>query len=183
MAEERLNLREFQARLAERIEGAAAQAGEGAKLGFVAGGRHWLTGLDQVGEVVTVSSLARAPWSRPWFLGAAAVRGALYGCTDLAAYLGIAAPEAPEEIRLLLCNERFGAHTAFRIEQALGLRNLADMTARPPEAGDAAWLRARHVDADGREWTEIELEALLREPRFLSVVAAAGGSPDGDASR
>ena len=49
--EERLNLREFQTRLAERLRNAAEKSGENAKLGFLAGGRHWLTDLDQVGEV------------------------------------------------------------------------------------------------------------------------------------
>ncbi|MDD4880715.1 MAG: chemotaxis protein CheW, partial [Gallionellaceae bacterium] len=83
--EESLTLREFQTRLAERLKGAASQDGATAKLGFVAGGRHWLTALDQVGEVVTVTRLARAPWTRPWFIGVASVRGAIYGCTDLAA--------------------------------------------------------------------------------------------------
>lgn len=167
--EERLNLREFQTRLAERLKGAGNRDGDSAKLGFVAGGRHWLTALDQVGEVVTVTQLARAPWTRPWFLGVAGVRGAIYGCTDLAAYLGVAAAETPEEIRLLLANARFGAHAAFRIDQALGLRNTANMTRLPPGDGGEPWRLARFVDGDGTEWTEIELETLLAEARFLRV--------------
>jgi len=169
--EERLNLREFQSRLAERLKGAANRDGETAKLGFVAGGQHWLTGLDQVGEVVTVARLARAPWTQPWFLGVAGVRGAIYGCTDLAAFIGIAPPAAPDEIRMLLANARFGAHAAFRIDQALGLRNIAGMTRQPNQDDGTAWLLARYVDGDGIEWTEIALDKLLDEPRFLRVAA------------
>jgi twitching motility protein PilI len=169
--EERLNLREFQSRLAERLKGAASRDGETAKLGFIAGGRHWLTGLDQVGEVVTVARLARAPWTQPWFLGVAGVRGSIYGCTDLAAFLGVAEPEHPDEIRLLLANARFGAHAAFRIDQPLGLRNAAGMTRLPQADAGESWLQARFVDADGVEWTEIALENLLAEPRFLRVAA------------
>jgi twitching motility protein PilI len=169
--EERINLREFQSRLAERLKGAASRTGETAKLGFLAGGRHWLTGLDQVGEVISVNRLARAPWTQSWFLGIAGVRGAIYGCTDLAAYLGVAAPETPDEVRLLLANARFGAHAAFRIDQALGLRNTAEMTALPPAGASAPWLVTRFVDGDAVEWTEIALEHVLAEPRFLRVAA------------
>jgi twitching motility protein PilI len=169
--EERLDLREFQARLAERLKGAANRDGETARLGFLAGGRHWLTALDQVGEVVSVARLARAPWTQPWFLGVAGVRGAIYACTDLAAYLGIAPAQTPEEIRLLLANARFGAHAAFRIDQALGLRSVAGMSPVPADAGDPAWQRGRFMDADGVEWTEIALEPLLAEARFLRVAA------------
>ncbi|MDD5367018.1 MAG: chemotaxis protein CheW [Gallionellaceae bacterium] len=169
--EESLTLREFQTRLAERLKGAASQDGATAKLGFVAGGRHWLTALDQVGEVVTVTRLARAPWTRPWFIGVASVRGAIYGCTDLAAYLGVAPAGAPDETRLLLANARFGAHAAFRIDQALGLRNVAGMTPVPLVDDHAPWLLARFVDGEGIEWTEIALENLLAEPRFVQVAA------------
>lgn len=169
--EERLNLREFQTRLAERLKGAEQRDGETAKLGFLAGGRRWLTGLDQVGEVVTVPGLARAPWTQPWFLGVAGVRGAIYGCTDLAAYLGVAAAGQPDEIRLLLASGRFGAHVAFRIDQALGLRNTAGMTRLPGAADAAPWQLGRYADGDGVEWTELSLEQLLAEPRFLRVAA------------
>ncbi|NTV93786.1 MAG: chemotaxis protein CheW [Thiobacillus sp.] len=167
--EERLNLREFQARLAERLKGSAEQDGAAAKLGFLAGGRHWLVALDQVSEVVTVTRLARAPWTQPWFLGVAGVRGTIYGCTDLAAFLAMAPAQTPDEIRLLLANVRFGAHAAFRIDQALGLRSAAGMEHAARTADDAPWLMARHIDGDGVEWTEINLEQLLAEPRFLRV--------------
>lgn len=169
--EERINLREFQARLAERLKGAADRDGEAAKLGFLAGGRHWLSGLDQVGEVVTVARLARAPWTRPWFLGVAGVRGAIYGCTDLAAFLGVAPPETRDEIRLLLANARFGMHAAFRIDQVLGLRDTTTMTQVPPTDDVAAWEAARFVDGEGVTWTEVSLENVLADPRFLLVAA------------
>lgn len=169
--EERLNLREFQTRLAERLKGAANREGEAAKLGFLAGGRHWLVALDQVGEVVTVNRLTRAPWTQPWFLGVAGVRGTIYGCTDLAAYLDVAPASTPDEIRLLLANARFGAHAAFRIDQPLGLRGTSGMRALPVAGEPAPWRLARYADSDGVEWTEISLEPLLADPRFLRVAA------------
>ncbi len=168
---ERQSLREFQTRLAERLKGVSAEPGEAAKLGFVAAGRHWLTGLDQVNEMVSVASFSKAPWVRPWFLGAVGVRGLIYGCTDLGAYLGLSEAVPREDNRLILAHARFGAHAALRIEQALGLRNTATMRAVPPEGEPLAWRIGCFEDADGVLWTEISIENLLASPDFLLVSA------------
>ena len=169
--EERLNLREFQSRLAERLKGVAGKAVDASKLGFLAGGRHWLVDLGQVSEVVTVSRVARASWAQPWFIGAAGVRGSIYGCTDLAAYAGLRYNDLPDEIRLLLANVGLGAHAAFRIDRALGLRNVSSMRREPDLPDGAAWVVARYEDGDGVEWQEISFDRLVSEPRFLQVVA------------
>ncbi len=168
---ERLDLHEFQTRLAERLKGSADRDAESSRLGFLAGGRHWLVALDQVGEVVTVSKLARAPWTQSWFLGVAGVRGTIYGCTDLAAYLGVAPAETPEEVQLLLAGARFGAHAAFRIDRALGLRNIGDMSPAPLPGRPEPWRLGTYVDVDGTEWHEIALEQVLAEADFLRVAA------------
>ena len=73
------SLREFQTRLAEKLKAAEAAKGASSKLGFVAGGRHWLVDLNQINEVVTVPALTEVPWAKSWFVGVASVRGALYG--------------------------------------------------------------------------------------------------------
>lgn len=164
------NLRDFQERLAERLR--VAQAGRGAtsKLGFIAGERHWLVDLDQLNEVVTVDELAELPWAQPWFVGVASVRGVLYGCTDLAAYLGIAEPLPKGESRLLLAHPRFGINAALRVERALGLRAFADLV---PEAAPATapppWQLARWRDAAGQLWTEISVERLMAAADFLEA--------------
>jgi twitching motility protein PilI len=168
---ERLNLREFQAQLAEKLKGAARHRDESAKLGFLAGGRHWLTDLDQVSEMVTVPGFSRAPWAQPWFLGVTGVRGVIYGCTDLAAFLGLQPVESPEDHRLLLAHPRFGAHAALRIEQALGLRNVTGMQRLPPQADDPGWVKGRFQDRDGLVWTELSIGGLVANPRFLQAAA------------
>jgi twitching motility protein PilI len=168
---ERLDLHEFQTRLAERLKGSADRDVESSRLGFLAGGRHWLIALDQVGEVVTVSKLAKAPWTQPWFIGVAGVRGTIYGCTDLAAYLGVAPAESPEEVQLLLAGARFGAHAAFRIDRALGLRNTGAMTQAVSQELTEPWRLGAYIDAEGTEWQEISLEQLLTEADFLRVAA------------
>lgn len=169
--EDRLNLREFQMRLAERLKSSGDRKAMADRLGFVAGGRHWLVSLDQVGEVVTVNRLARAPWTKPWFLGVAAVRGAIYGCTDLAAFLDVGHSPQRSEIRLLLANPRFNANAAFRIDQVLGLRNVAEMQQINSPSEARPWQGASFEDASGIVWQELVFENLLGSPDFLQVAA------------
>ena len=167
--EAKQSLREFQTRLAEKLKAVDETRGIASKLGFVAGGRHWLVDLDQINEVVTVSFLTEVPWAKPWFAGVASVRGLLYGCVDLGAYLGLADPLPPGEARVLLVHPRFGINAALRIERALGLRGLAELTPDPVELGAAAWQVSRWHDRDGQFWTEISMEKLVATPGYLEV--------------
>jgi twitching motility protein PilI len=157
--EDKQRLRDFQAELAERLQNAGKQASVPSKLAFVAGKRHWLTDLTEVNEVVTVSSVTPVPWAKPWFVGMANVRGSLYGCTDLAAFLGLADVMGRGEARLLL------------VEQALGLRKTAELAALPAESDTDPWVKARWRGPDDVEWIELSMETLVTSPRFLETGA------------
>lgn len=163
------SLREFQTRLAEKLKAAEEAKRVSSKLGFLAGGQHWLVDLDQINEVVTVPELTEVPWAKPWFVGVASVRGALYGCVDLAAYLGLAEPLPPGESRILLAHPRFGVNAALRVDRALGLRGIAELTPEPVEVGAAPWQISRWHDRDGQFWTEINMELLVVTPAYLEA--------------
>lgn len=167
--EARENLRDFQSRLAEKLKAAEAVTGATSKLGVLAGGRHWLVSLDQVNEVVTVPQLAEVPWSKPWFAGVASVRGVIYGCVDLAAFAGVAEPLPAGEARLLLAHPRFGVNAALRVDRALGLRPLAELTAEAAESDAHPWTLGRWRDGAGDLWTEISVESLVAMPAFLEA--------------
>jgi twitching motility protein PilI len=167
--QDKQSLREFQTQLAEKLKQAQVERGVASKLGFVAGGRNWLVDLDQVNEVVTVSNLTEAPWVHPWFVGVASVRGVLYGCTDLAAFIGLAEPMPPGESRLLLVHPRFGVSAALRIERALGLRALAELHPEPQTQSDAVWEVARWRGDDDQIWSEISMQRLVEMPAFLEA--------------
>lgn len=166
---ERLSLREFELQLADRLRAAPGGAPSQAKLGFIAGGRQWLTDLAQVNEVVTVNQLTPVPWALPWFVGMASVRGTLYGCTDFALYQGLPSSTVKGEQRLLLAHPRFGVNAALRIDRAVGLRLVRDMESVVDSADSQDWILGRWRDADGSEWTEINMEKLVTDPRFLAV--------------
>ena len=167
--QEKPSLREFQSQLAEKLKLSEVSRGVVSKLGFIAGSRHWLVDLDQINEVVTVSGLTEAPWVQPWFIGVASVRGVLYGCIDLAAFMGLAEPMPAGESRLLLIHPRFGLNAALRIDRPLGLRALAGLQPEPQLPNAEAWLIARWRDADGQVWDEISMQALAATPAFLDV--------------
>lgn len=167
----KLSLREFQTQLAERLKKVGEQPSAASKLGFIAGGRHWLTELGQINEVVTVSAVTPVPWARPWFAGVASVRGAIYGCTDLGAFYGLSEPLEGEECRLILAHPRYGVNAALRIQEALGLRGVAAMRRLGAEDAPESAVVGRWQDGDGTEWHEIDMERLLADPRFLRAGA------------
>jgi len=165
----RESLREFQGRLTAKLKAAEASSGASSKLGVLAGGRQWLVNLDQVNEVVTVPELSEVPWCRDWFIGVASVRGVIYGCVDLAAFAGVAAPMPLGETRLLLAHPRFGVNAALRVERALGLRPVQELVPEPGEGGDQPWQLGRWRDGAGEIWTEISVESLVASPAFLEA--------------
>ena len=167
--QEKQSLREFQTQLAEKLKLAQGSNEVSSKLGFTAGGKNWLVDLDQVNEVVTVAGLTEAPWAHPWFVGVASVRGALYGCTDLATFLGLAEPMPAGESRLLLAHPRFGVNAALRIERALGLRALSDLVPEPLPDAAAVWEVSHWRGADDQIWIEISMQKLVALPGFLEV--------------
>ena len=164
--EAKRDLKDFQAQLAERLQGAQEQAPATSKLGFVAGGRHWLTDLDQVNEVVTAARLTPVPWAKPWFLGVASVRGVIYGCTDLAAFLKLAEPGGSAETRLLLAHPRFNVNAGLAIERAVGLRSIKSLSRSPRAAADPPWVVAHWEDGEGTTWTEVSIQQLVLSPDF-----------------
>ncbi|PIV87506.1 MAG: twitching motility protein PilI [Hydrogenophilales bacterium CG17_big_fil_post_rev_8_21_14_2_50_63_12] len=163
------SLRDFQAQLAEKLKAAQTATGPSSKLGFIAGGRHWLVSLEQINEVVTVPELLAVPWAQPWFSGVASVRGALYGCTDLGAFLKLSGALPRGEAHLLLAHPRFGVNAALRIERTLGLRAVDGLLSEPAPDTASPWVSAHWRGLDGQVWAELNLEKLVAAPVFLEA--------------
>lgn len=163
------SLRDFQTQLAEKLKAAEAATGPSSKLGFVIGGRNWLVSLEQINEVVTVPELIAVPWAQPWFAGVASVRGALYGCTDLGAFLNLAEALPQGEAHLLLAHPRYGVNAALRIERTLGLRAVESLLPEPTPADGSPWAAAHWRGQDGQAWVELDVEKLVAAPAFLEA--------------
>ncbi|MDP0995635.1 chemotaxis protein CheW, partial [Klebsiella pneumoniae] len=57
-------------------------------LAVQAGGRNYLMPLGQSGEIFPWAGVQPVPYTKPWFLGIANLRGTLAGVIDLASLLG-----------------------------------------------------------------------------------------------
>lgn len=187
---ERLDPREFERHLAERLLTAQQQAGGQSLLEIesgddsLPGGRHWLVDPAQAGEIVPLPPLLPVPLTRPWFAGIANIRGLLYSVVDFAAWRGGAPTPRNAQARLLLIGARDGSHCALLVERALGLRATDTLQIAPAaeqtiadvsrSGMSAAWSGTTLVAADGNaRWTRLDVPLLLVTPAFLDIALAA----------
>ncbi len=175
-------LRELQGRLTDRLQAARGERAQAAWLAVEAGGARYLLPLAQAGEISAWQPTQPVPYTRPWFLGVANLRGGLWGVVDLAAFVGgeVAAaagrPELPDrtEARLVALGAVLEVNCALRIDRLAGLRGTDAFRASAPRADTApAWFGSRYTDPQGREWQELNLQALAREPAFLDIAEEA----------
>src|SRR3954471_9491391 len=81
-------LRELQSRLATRMQAARTEGVQASWLALESAGTKYLFPLAQAGEIFPYATTQHVPYTRPWFLGVANLRGGLYGVVALAAYVG-----------------------------------------------------------------------------------------------
>ena len=173
--ERRSRLRQYQVQLLERMQAAKTGANVGGReLGVLIGGRPCLLDLTQIGEIVPPQPVTPVPLTHDWYQGLANIRGNLTGVVDLARYQGLGADSddgAASERRFITFAPGLGFNCALLAARVLGLRKLADMTAALASevASAPAWCSQHFEDADGLQWTRIDLAQLVREPRFLLV--------------
>jgi len=164
----RISLREFQQSLALRLTSAQRGETRRALLGIASGTDLWLLDLSDSGEVVPLPTLTTVPLTKAWFAGIANVRGTLYSVVDFSAFRGGEPTRRNANARLLLVGARHGTNSALLVDQTLGLKNLDDL-----ESVDAAegptWAGSRHQDAQGHQWTLLNLRELFADPTFLDV--------------
>ena len=170
-------LREFQARLADRLQTARTAGVSASWLAVEAGDAGYLLPLGQAGEIFPWTPPQAVPYTLPWFLGVANLRGGLYGVVQLSAFAGgHAASPAGEaargQSRLVALNEALEVNCALLVDRLAGLRGVeAFVTSEAPAAGSPPWQGDTYIDSAGRRWQEIQLAALAQLPEFLSIGA------------
>ncbi len=170
-------LRELQTRLAHRLQAARAEGVQASWLAVEAAGARYLFPLAQSGEIFPFAHPQPVPYTQPWFLGVANLRGGLYGVVDLAGFAS-GRPPAPRteaghaESRLVALNAALEVNCALLIDRLAGLRNLeAFASSSEPAEGSPPWFGSGYTDAAGAHWQEINLQALSQQPQFLSISA------------
>ncbi len=170
---DRQHLRDFQARLSERLRRAAAEPAQAARLGVQVGGRRLLVELSEAGEIAAFGdAITPVPLTHDWFVGLVNLRGTLFGVCDLARFAGGEFTPNTKETRLVALAARLNLNGAILVDRMLGLQNLSAMTAAADDLVDDAarpWLGREWLDAQGHRWTELSLQRLAGDERFLAV--------------
>jgi len=173
-------LRSFQSRLASRLQAARTSGVSASWLAVEAGEAKYLFPLSHAGEIFPWTPPQPVPYTEPWFLGVANLRGGLYGVVDLGTYASgqgaVPATAATEgaraQSRLVALNELLDVNCALLIDRLVGLRGVEAFVASEPPAADAAgWLGYSYTDEAGQQWQEVNLQALSQQHQFLSIGA------------
>jgi len=172
-------LKELQERLAQRLAAARSEVAIASWLAVEAAGQRYLMPLVQSGEIFSWSAVQPVPYTKPWYLGVASLRGGLQGVIDLARLLerpGVALAAAGDRVssesRLVSLHAALGVNAVLLIDRLLGLRNPAMFTAIAENPLDApACFAHRLIDAQGQVWQELDLQVLAAEPEFMAIVA------------
>lgn len=163
------SLRDFQARLAERLTSAATSRGALSWLGVEAGDEAWLLDLSDSGEIVQSPQLASVPLAKPWFCGIANIRGNLHAVTDFSVFRGGAPTVQNSNARLLLIGSKHGSNAALLVSRMLGLKKPEDFSPEPLDASAPVWGGQRFADTQGKVWRKLSVRDLLVDQDFMNI--------------
>ena len=169
-------LRELQIRLASRLQAARSEGvSVSSWLAIESAGKFYLLPLGHAGEIFPRSVVQPVPYTQPWFLGVANLRGALVGVIDLAGLLGESqqrTEQAMAETSLLSLNAALEVNAALLVDRLAGLRGTDAFVSSEPPAEDApVFFGTTYLDSSGTRWQELNLQALSQHPAFLSIRA------------
>ena len=157
----RLDLRQFQQDLSNRMQ-EEAQGGERVTaLGIEIGSELWLVEMSDIGEVHAVPPTTAVPLARPWYCGVANVRGSLYSIVDLPAYMGYGSVQKSARNRVLLIAPRYGFNTGLLVSRVFGLRNPRNWRRNEEDS------KVLYEDSAGQVWRQLDIPELLGQPEFL----------------
>jgi twitching motility protein PilI len=159
----RLNLREFQQSLSNRMQAKDRTGDQASTLGILIAGQNWLVDMSEISEVLPLPLMTRVPLSKPWFRGVANVRGNLYCVVDMSGYQQKGLLVTNNFNRVLLVAEKHGFNSALLVDRVFGLRDAR------------AWHQTVHdgiteyQDGQGTKWKKLDIIDLLNESEFLQV--------------
>jgi twitching motility protein PilI len=170
----RQSLKDLQERLAARLADAKKAGAETGWLAVEAGGARYLLPLVHAGEIFPLPVIQAVPHTHAWFVGVAALRGGLVGVVNLAGLLTGSAESgvSRQEAKLVALNGALGVNAALWVDRMVGLRNASMFVGVTPRRdSDPPVCSQRLTDVRGDVWQELNLQALVEWPEFLSVVA------------
>ena len=165
-------LREFQQRLAQRLQAVREQSQSARWLAVESAGLGLLIPLAQAAEIFALVPTTRVPYTKPWMLGVANLRGGLHTVVDLAQYLGLRNNRVEGSGgRLVALSADLNTNCALLVDRLAGLRTEEQLKRSPCADERPHFASDQRVDEQGRIWQVLDLEVLVRFEPFLDIVA------------
>jgi twitching motility protein PilI len=158
----RLNLREFQQNLSNRMQDKSRLGDQSSLLGVQIAGQNYLVSMTDISEVLSLPPLAPVPLTKQWFCGVANVRGNLYCVADMAAFLHQGAASGALANRRLLVAERYAVNAALLVDKVFGLRDARNWQ-------KDALQTDQYFDEQGLAWRKLNVIGLIEQPDFLQI--------------
>ncbi|MBI5626582.1 MAG: chemotaxis protein CheW [Nitrosomonadales bacterium] len=160
----RLNLREFQQGLIDRIQSTDMSGARVSTLGVQIAGQNWLVEMGDIAEVLPLPPLTPVPFTKPWFRGVANVRGNLYSVIDMAAYEHSGAASGDTNNRVLLVAGRYAVNAALLVDCVLGLRD-----ARSWRQSEGIDKQTEYHDEFDTSWRKLDVHGLVEQAEFMQI--------------
>ena len=141
-------------------------------IGFRAGSRLFVSGIDEISELLAVPALTPVPGTQAWLLGVANVRGNLLPVIDLARFLFGERTQGTERTRLLIVRQG-GGSVALMVDEVFGQRTVDAEQRRQAEQEDDPRLVRFVEDRVGEPKLAVfSMGKLVRAPDFRQAAAA-----------
>ncbi len=158
----RVNLREFQQNLSNRMQDKSRAGSQLSLLGVQIAGQNYLVEMTDISEVLSMPALTPVPLTKPWLRGVANVRGNLYCVADMATFMHQGTASGAIVNRLLLVAERYAFNAALLVERVFGLRDTSRWR-RDEKQQDL------YLDEQNAVWRRLDVPGLLDQSEFLQI--------------
>lgn len=157
----RLNLRDFQQKLSERLREESTTAHHLSTLGVQVGTEHWLVDMADIIEVLPMIKPTHLPLCKPWVVGMVNVRGNLYCVADMGMFFAQRRSSGETQNRILLVAEKYQFNAALLVERVFGLRDIEYWRYDP--------LQGCYFDENNVMWRKLDVPGLLEQSDFLQI--------------
>lgn len=164
-----VNLAEYQRAIATRIQESVSAPAVGAKLGLEFGGGKYLVDVGEFSEVIPDLEVTPVPFTQPWFLGIADIRGLIHGVVDMGAFASRGGARNESGRHYVVSGPQFELRSALLVQRVLGLRRVDGWRQVRMAPAGPAWIKGHFVDEHDETWQEISLKELLGHPDFLQI--------------
>jgi twitching motility protein PilI len=137
-------------------------------IGFRVGRRAFVSGIEEINELLAVPSLTQVPGTQPWLMGVANVRGNLIPAIDLGRFLFDERTPSSERTRLLLIRQH-GGTVGLLVDEVFGQRTMDDGqrgTGEEERDPRVARFVAENVTLGEQAFGLFSMSRLVRAPDF-----------------